>query len=479
MTPPPPPPPPPPLGELPVGAARAVAGAGAGGEGAVALPLPRLTHEDHKRARDRSRVHSARLRGRRWSLLWLLVGPGILAMLGENDGPSMISYATTGATYGVGFFLPFILVTFAMAIVCQEMCMRVGAVTHRGYGQLVLQRFGPVWGWFAAGDLLFTNLVTLVAEFVAIRVGMAYFHLDAWVAAALGVMLVAFTLSGGRYWRWERIVLALAAFNCLFVPAALLAKPHWGHVADAFATFGPLPGGSVNTLLLLLASTIGATVTPWMIFFQQGASADKGLTPRDIRHGRYDTIAGGALAAIFGCAALLAGAALLGHGGASSAGLAGAGFPGALRAVAGSAVGTLFALGLIEAGAVAILTISASTGYAAGECIGAAHSFNNSPRHATLFYVANIAVALLAAAVILIPGAPLLSIALNANVLATVLLPVTLVFVIMLANDRQLMGPWRNTATLNRLAVAIAVFISICGAAYGVDSFLRAVHAVS
>ena len=98
----------------------------------------------------------------------------------------MVSYTATGATYGIGFFLPFIVVTFAMAIVCQEMCMRVGAVTHRGYGQLVLQRFGPVWGGFAAGDLLFTNLVTLIAEFVVIRVGLAWFHLGPGVAAGLG-----------------------------------------------------------------------------------------------------------------------------------------------------------------------------------------------------------------------------------------------------------------------------------------------------
>jgi Mn2+/Fe2+ NRAMP family transporter len=243
-------------------------------------------------------------------------------------------------------------------------------------------------------------------------------------------------------------------------------------------TFSPFPGGSFNTLLLLLASTIGATVTPWMIFFQQSASADKGLTPRDLRHGRLDTIIGGALAALFGCGALIAGAALAGHGGASIQGLAGAGFPAALRSASGSAVGTLFALGLIEAGAVAVLTISASTGYAAGECVGRTSSFNNSPRSAALFYAANVGVALVAAAVILIPGAPLLSIALNANVLATVLLPVTLVFLILLANDRSLMGRWVNTRWMNRAAIAIVAFVSVCGAAYGVDSFLHTVHVV-
>jgi Mn2+/Fe2+ NRAMP family transporter len=441
------------------------------------LHQPLLTDEDLARSRDRARVHRARRQHRRWRLLWLLVGPGILAMLGENDGPSMIAYASDGAQYGLGFFVPFIPILFAMAYVCQEMCMRVGAVTHRGYGELVLQRYGRVWGWFGAGDLTLTNLVTLVAEFVAIRVGLAYFHLGSAVAVVLGLALVVFTLSGGRYWRWERIVLGLALFNGLFLVAAILVKPHVGSVAGAFA-FTPFPGGSFNTLLLLLASTIGATVTPWMIFFQQSASADKGMTPRDITHGRYDTAAGAILAAVFGIGALVAGAALLAHGGPGIQGFAGAGFPQALEHVAGGAAGAVFALGLVEAGAVAILTISASTAYAAGECVGASHSFNSSPRGAAVFYAANIGVALLAAAVILIPGAPLLSIALNANVLATVLLPVSLVLMMMLANDKGLMGQWVNRRSTNVIGIAVIAFVGSCGAAYGIDSFLRVTHVI-
>ena len=441
------------------------------------LVPPPLTEEDAARSHDRSRVHEARRHDRRWYLLWLLVGTGILAMLGENDGPSMIAYASDGAQYGLGFFVPFVPLLFLMAYVCQEMCMRVGAITHRGYGELVLQRYGRLWGWFGAGDLTLTNLVTLVAEFVSIRVGLAYFHLGSGVAVALGLALVAFTLSGGRYWRWERIVLGMALFNGLFLLAGILVKPHVGAVLSAF-DFTPFPSGSLNTLLLLLASTIGATVTPWMIFFQQSASADKGMTPTDVRHGRYDTAAGAVLAALFGIGALVAGAALLGHNGTGIQGFAGAGFPEALKHVAGGAVGGLFALGLIEAGAVAILTISASTAYAAGECIGVSHSFNTSPRNATVFYAANIGVALLAAVVILIPGAPLLSIALNANVLATVLLPVSLVFMVMLANDRDLMGQWANRRSTNTVGIAVIAFVGLCGAAYGIDSFLRAVHLI-
>jgi Mn2+/Fe2+ NRAMP family transporter len=452
----------------------ALEGAAAAGSGVAGT----LTPEDSIRSSDRFRVYTARRQGRRWYLMWLLVGPGILAMLGENDGPSMISYATSGATYGVGFFLPFIVVTFTMAAVCQEMAMRVGAVTHRGYGQLVLERFGRLWGWFNAGDLVFTNLVTLIAEFVAIRVGLAYFHLGSAVAAVLGVVLVVFTLSGGRYWRWERLVLGMAIFNGLFLAAAILVKPSWGSVGHALVTFSPFPGGSFNTLLLLIASTIGATVTPWMIFFQQSASADKGLTPHDVRHGRWDTIAGAALAMVFGCGALIAGAALFHHGGANIQGLAGAGLPGALSHLSGHLVGALFALGLIEAGAVAVLTISASTGYAVGECIGVPHSLNNTARGAVVFYGANLTAALVAAGIILIPGVPLLSIALNANVLATVLLPVALVFMIMLANDRQLMGRHANRRAHNWVVIAIAGFISLCGAAYAIDSFLQTIKVV-
>ena len=397
-------------------------------------------------------------------------------MLGENDGPSMIAYASDGTQYGLGFFIPFIPVLFLMAYAAQEMSMRIGAVTHRGFGELVLQRYGPTWGWFGAIDLTLTNLITLVAEFVSIRVGLAYFHLGSVVAAALGLVLVLFTLGGGGYRRWERIALGIAVFNGLFLVAALLVRQHLGSAAHAGA-LAPLHG-SIHTALLLLASTIGATVTPWMIFFQQSASADKGMTYRDLRYGRVDTALGAALAALFGLGALLAGAALFRHHGAGIGDLSGAGFPEALRAIAGRAAGTVFALGLVEAGAVAILTISASTAYAAGECIGVPHSFNNSPRKAALFYGANIGAALIAAVIILIPGAPLLSIALNANVLATALLPVALVFMILLAKDRELMGKWANKTSTNWIAIAIVAFISICGAAYAIDSFLQTVHLI-
>jgi Mn2+/Fe2+ NRAMP family transporter len=272
-----------------------------------------LTPEDLSRSHDRMRVLQARQTSHRPKLLWLLTGPGILVMLGENDGPSMLSYAASGATYGIGFFLPFIVVTFLASFVVQEMSMRIGAVTHRGYGELIFQRFGPFWGWISAADLVLTNLITLITEIIAIRVGMAFFGVPPLLAVGCAVALVAATSSGARYWRWERMAMALALFNLLFVAAAILSRPSPGQLVDTLVTWTPLPTGPFQGFLLILASNIGATVTPWMLFFQQSASVDKGLTPRDIPQGRLDTMIGTVLAALAGCGALVAAAPLFVH----------------------------------------------------------------------------------------------------------------------------------------------------------------------
>ena len=144
-----------------------------------------ITHEDVDRAHDRSRVSAARAQhgfSSRARLLWLLVGPGVLVMLGENDGPSMLSYAATGAKFGIGFFMPFVALTFCMAIVVQEMTVRLGAATHRGHAELIFDRFGPFWGWFSMIDLGIGNFLTLITEFIAVRAGLGFFGVRPWIA---------------------------------------------------------------------------------------------------------------------------------------------------------------------------------------------------------------------------------------------------------------------------------------------------------
>src|SRR5579863_6087064 len=246
-----------------------------------------VTHEDVDRARDRWEVAQARRKGRFKSfgglrLLWLLVGPGVLVFLGENDAPSMLSYSATGARYGVGFFIPFFVLTFVMGFIVQEMTVRLGAVTHRGHAELIFDRFGKFWGFFSMADLVLGNFLTLVAEFIGVRAGLSFFGVRPGVAVGAALLLVFAVITTGRYWTWERITLGLAIFNCLFIPAALLAHPDWPALGHAVITWTPFPGGDRAEIILLILSTIGATVTPWMLFFQQSAVVDKGMQPRDI-----------------------------------------------------------------------------------------------------------------------------------------------------------------------------------------------------
>src|SRR5579862_1094005 len=155
-----------------------------------------LTHEDVDRARDRWEVARARWKGRgakkfRWlRLLWLLCGPGVLVFLGENDAPSMLSYAASGARFGIGFFLPFVVVTFLMGLVVQEMTVRLGAVAHRGHAELIFDRFGRFWGLFSMGDLVLGNFLTLVTEFIGIRAGLGFFGVRPVVAVGIGLAIV-------------------------------------------------------------------------------------------------------------------------------------------------------------------------------------------------------------------------------------------------------------------------------------------------
>src|ERR1019366_5508757 len=228
-----------------------------------------ITHEDIDRAHDRERVLATRTQHGPWSrarLLWLLIGPGILVMLGENDGPSMLSYAATGARFGIGFFAPFVVLTFLMACVVQEMTVRLGAATHRGHAELMFDRFGPLWGWFSMIDLMVGNFLRLVTEFIAIRAGLGFFGVRPAVAVLGALLVLSVALMTHRYWTWERIILGAAMFNLVFVPVALLTHPHWATVGRALVTWRPLPGGLTQETVLVLLADIGATVTPWMLF---------------------------------------------------------------------------------------------------------------------------------------------------------------------------------------------------------------------
>jgi Mn2+/Fe2+ NRAMP family transporter len=432
---------------------------------------PLITHEDVQRGRDRQRVLAARAqRGpfARFRLLWLLLGPGILVMLGENDGPSMLSYAATGARYGIGFFLPFIVLTFVMATVIQEMTVRIGAATHCGHAELIFARFGPFWGRFSMIDLAIGNFLTLITEFIAIRAGLGFFGIRPWVAVSCALMILYFAILTHRYWTWERITLAIAAFNLVFIPLALISGPDWNSVGRSFISWRPLPGGLTNDTLLIIVANIGATVTPWMLFFQQSATVDKGLTRGDIRFGRIDTALGATLAAASALGMIVVTAPLFAQH-MSTQNFEAAEFAQALQPLIGRFGAVLFALGIVEAGMVAAITISASSAYAFGEVAGKPHSLNLSMREGRSFYSVSFLSVAAAAAVVLIPGLPLVRVVLIVNVVATLAMPPALLFLYMLANDEEIMGDLVSPRWANMLATAVVVLLTTAGLLFGIS----------
>jgi Mn2+/Fe2+ NRAMP family transporter len=429
-----------------------------------------ITHEDVDRAHDRSRVRAARARRgfrSKARLLWLLVGPGVLVMLGENDGPSMLSYAATGAKFGIGFFVPFVVLTFCMAIVVQEMTVRLGAATHRGHAELIFDRFGPFWGWFSMIDLGIGNFLTLITEFIAIRAGLGFFGVPAWLAILIALVILYAALMSHRYWTWERVTLTAALFNLIFIPVALMAHPYWHSVADAFVTWRPLPAFNQDTLLIVLAD-IGATVTPWMLFFQQSATVDKGLTTTDIRFGRIDTVLGAALASAAAVAAILATAPLFVHH-MSAGNFEAAQFAQALEPIIGRFGASLFALGMVEAGIVAAITISTSSAYAFGEVAHKPHSLNLPMGEGKSFYAVLTFCAMAAAAIVLIPGLPLVYVVLVVNVVAVLAMPPALVFLFMLVNDKEIMGDLVSPLWANVLSTGVVLLLTTVGILFGVS----------
>ncbi len=247
-------------------------------------PLPAsLEH----RLRDRLHLDELRRSARNWrnrlALGLALIGPGVLVMLGDNDAGGVITYAQTGATYGLGIFLPMMVVLGFVAYVVQEMTVRLGAVTRRGHAELIWKRYGAFWGWFSLIDLVVANVLTLITEFIGIRLGGQALGLSPWLTVPASLVFITYVLVFLRYWTWERISLFIAVFNLIFVPLALFSHPNWHAVAQTFAGHGWIvPGGFLSlTFLMLISANIGTTIAPWQLFFQQSCVVDKGLLPRD------------------------------------------------------------------------------------------------------------------------------------------------------------------------------------------------------
>jgi Mn2+/Fe2+ NRAMP family transporter len=434
--------------------------------------LPNDVQGFRHRLRDRLHVRELRRRGTFLSRVLLalaLVGPGILVMLGDNDAGGVLTYAQTGAAYGLGLFLPLMIPLGFVAYIVQEMTIRLGAVTRRGHAELIWRRYGPFWGIFSLFDLVAANVLTLMTEFIGIRIGLAFFGVPAWLSVLVALVFIAYVLVFLRYWSWERISLWVAAFNLVFVPVIVLAHPHWGAVARAFAGSGwILPGGFLSaTFLMLLSANIGTTIAPWQLFFQQSCVVDKGLLPADIPASRRDLMIGVGGMVVVAMAIIALGGAFL-HGLPDAQDLSALTILHALVRRIGPLGAKLFALGLVEAGLIAAIVITASSAWAIGEAFDLPRSINARPRDAWAFYAPALFGTALAAAFVLVPHLPLGFLNLSVQVIATVFMPAAMLFLLMLLNDRELMGEYVNSPRRNAVSIVILILLIVCNALYGV-----------
>jgi len=390
-----------------------------------------------------------------------IVGPGLIVMVGDNDAGGVSTYAQAGQNYGYSLLWTLLLL-IPVLIVNQEMVVRLGAVTGVGHARLINERFGRFWGWFSVGDLFILNFLTIVTEFIGVSLALRYFHVSPYISVPVtAAVLIAITMSGS-FRRWEQAMFAFIAVSVVLVPLAFLSHPYYGQIAYHFFVPG-VQGGVTSTAVLLIIAIVGTTVAPWQLFFQQSNVIDKRITPRFIPYERADTTLGAFVVVISAAMILVVavfavrGTNLVGHF-TNALGVADA------LAMHGWWYGAAFAVVLLDASIIGASAVTLSTSYAFGDVFGIKHSLHRKFREAKPFYTIYASMVVVAAGIVLIPGVPLGLLTTAVQALAGILLPSASVFLLLLCNDREVLGPWLNPRWLNILAsFIIAVLLMLSG----------------
>jgi len=395
--------------------------------------------------------------------LLAILGPGLIVMVGDNDAGAFATYGQAGQNYGTS-----LLWTLALLIpvlyVNQEMVLRLGAVTGVGHARLIFERFGKFWGAFSVIDLFLLNALTIVTEFIGISLALDYLGFNkAWgVIIAAGLIVMA--VSTGSFRRFERFAMLLVGASFLLIPIYLIVHPPLAQVAHDFVVPQLPRDGKLSDVILLIIAIVGTTIAPWQLFFQQSYVIDKRITPRFIRYERADLWIGIALVVVGGGAIMaFTAAAFAGHAAFGNFTDAG-GMAAGLEKYAGKAAGIMFAIVLIDAALIGAAAVSLSTAYAIGDVFSVRHSLHRKVTDAKGFYVVYAALIAVAAAIVLTPNAPLGQLTNAVQTLAGVLLPSATVFLLLLCNDKAVLGPWANRAWENYFTgavIAVLVILSV------------------
>jgi NRAMP (natural resistance-associated macrophage protein)-like metal ion transporter len=399
----------------------------------------------------------------RFKTLLAILGPGLIVMVGDNDAGAFGTYTQAGQNYGTTLLWTLLLLV-PVLYVNQEMVLRLGAVTGIGHARLILERFGKFWGAFSVIDLFILNALTIVTEFIGLTLAFDYLGISKLRGVMISGVIIMGAASTGDFRRFERFSLALVFGSLLLVPVFLMAHPPMGQLAHDFLVPGFPRHAPLADVMLLIIAIVGTTVAPWQLFFQQSYVVDKRITPRFIPYERIDLWLGIALV-IIGAVAMMAfsstafeGTAEFGRFKDASAVATGLGLH------AGRTAGVLFAVALIDACIIGASAVSLSTAYAISDVLSLRHSLHRKPADAKGFYAVYFGLIAISAALVLTPGTPLGLLTNAVQTLAGVLLPGATVFLLLLCNDKAVLGPWVNTFKVNLFTgavIAVLVMLSV------------------
>jgi len=382
-----------------------------------------------------------------------ILGPGLITASADNDAPGIATYSMAGSTYGYRFLWLLLVITVGEVVV-QETAGRMGAVTGKGTADLIRERFGVKITAFAMFCLLLANLGTTVAEFAGVAAATELFGLSRYITVPLAAALVGFVVLRGSYEHVEKVLLVLCLSALSYVISAFMIKPPWGEVLRQAVV--PSIQFDTNFILAVLA-TIGTTITPWGIIYMQASVADKGVDLQKYRLTRMDVTVGAVWGNVVSAFIIICTAATLYVVGISVETAEQAAM--ALEPLAGVGARYLFAMGLLGASLLAASVLPLSTSYAVCEAFGWERGLNQRPRDAAVFYGLYIGIIVLSVLTVLIPGIPLFPLMWLSQSMNAILLPVLLVLVIKLVNDRRIMGEWVNSRFQNIFSWALAIII--------------------
>jgi NRAMP (natural resistance-associated macrophage protein)-like metal ion transporter len=390
----------------------------------------------------------------RFRTLLAILGPGLIVMVGDNDAGAFGTYTQAGQNYGTTLLWTMLLLV-PVLYVNQEMVLRLGAVTGVGHARLIFERFGKFWGAFSAIDLFLLNALTIVTEFIGITFVLDFFGISKVFGVCIAAALTMAAVSTGNFRRFERFAVVLCLLSLLLVPVLVSIHPPVGQMASDFFVPNWPSHAKLSDVMLLVIGIVGTTVAPWQLFFQQSYVVDKRITPRFMKYEKADLWIGivfvliGAVAMIGFCAQLYAGKPEFGNFTDAGGVIAG------LEKYAGHTSAVLFAIALFDAAIIGAAAVSLSTAYAIGDVFKIRHSLHRGVSDAKGFYVVYFGIIAVAAALVLIPGSPLGLLTEAVQTLAGVLLPSATVFLLLLCNDKAVLGPWVNSKKLNLFTGAV------------------------